>query len=80
MPPIDEVSKVDLNQRMLHRVAGGIWLEVSIGYVSSVCRPVWQYVIPGTILRWSRTGHRLVPIVASFELRINADDYTPVVE
>ncbi len=78
MPPIDEVSEVD--QRMLDRVPGRIWLEVAIGYVSLVCRPMWQYVVPGTILRWSRTRYRFVPIVGSFELGIDANNNTPVVE
>ena len=80
MPPTDEVSEVRLNQGVFNRAASVIWLEVAVGYIGLMCAPVWQYVIPRTILRRSGTRHGFVPFVGSFELRINTDNYTPVVE
>ncbi len=76
----DEMSEVDLNQGMFNRAASVIWSEVAVGYVSLMCAPVWQYVIPRTILRRSGTRHGFVPFVGSLELWINADNHTPVVK
>ena len=57
-----------------------IWFEVSFGYIRLMLGSVWQYVIPRTVLGWSRTGYGLVPFLGSPEERINIDDYTSVIE
>ena len=80
MPPIDEMSEVNLNQGMFNRAASVIWLEVPVGYVSLMYGPVWQYVIPGAVLGRPRTRHGFVPFVGSLELWISADNYTAVVK
>ena len=74
------MSEVALHQGMLNGEAAVIWLEVSLGYVRLMLGSVWQYVIPRTVLGWSRTGHGFVPFVGSTEERIDIDDYTPVME
>ena len=35
---------------------------------------VWQYLIPRTVLGWSRTGHDFVPFLGSLKVRIDIDD------
>ena len=55
-------------------------MEVAVGYIRLMCSPVWQYVIPGTILWRSGTRHGFVPFVAACKLRIYADHDTSVVE
>lgn len=57
-----------------------IWFEVLFSYVCLMRNTVWQYVIPRTVLGWSRTGHDFVPFLGSLKVRIDIDDYTSVVE
>ncbi len=80
VPPVAEISEVALDQGMSNGEATVIWFEVSFGYIRLMLGSVWQYVIPSTVLGWSRTGHRLVPFFGPSKVRINIDDYTPVIE
>ncbi len=57
-----------------------IWFEVSFGYVRLMLGSVRQYVIPRTVLGWSRTGHGFVPFLGPLKVHIDIDDYTPVIE
>ena len=57
-----------------------IWFEVSLGYICLMLGSVRQYVIPKTVLGWSRTGHGFVPFFGSSKVRIDIDDYTSVIE
>ena len=65
---------------MLNGEATVIWLEVSFRYIRLMFSPVWQYVIPRTVLGWSGTGHVLVPFPGALKVHIDIDDYTPVIE
>ncbi len=57
-----------------------IGFEVSFGYIRLMLGSVWQYVIPRTVLGWSRTGHGFVPFLGSLKVRIDIDDHTSVIE
>ena len=57
-----------------------IWFEVSFGYIRLMLGSVRQYVIPRTVLGWSRTGHGFVPFLGSSKVRIDIDDDTSVIE
>ncbi len=57
-----------------------IWFEVSFGYIRLMLGSVRQYVIPRTVLGWSRTGDAFVPFFGSLKVRIDIDDYTSVIE
>ena len=65
---------------MLDGEATVIWFEVSLGYIRLMLGSVWQYVIPRTVLRWSRTGHGFVPFLGSSKVHIDINDYTSVSE
>ncbi len=65
---------------MLNGEATVIWLEVSFRYIRLMLGPVWQYVIPRTVLGWSRTGHGFVPCLGSLKVHMDIDDYTSVIE
>ena len=65
---------------MLYGETTEISFEVLFGYIRLMLGSVRQYVIPGMVPGWPRTGHRLVPCVGSLKERIDIDDYTPVVE
>ncbi len=80
VPPVAEIGEVALHQGMLNGEATVVRLEVSFGYVRLMLGSVWQYVIPGAVFGWSRTGHRFVPFVGSLKVRIQVDDYTSVIE
>ncbi len=57
-----------------------ISLEVSFGYIRLMLGPVWQYLVPRTVLGWPRTGHGFVPCLGPSKVRIDIDDYTSVIE
>ncbi len=57
-----------------------VWFEVAFGYIGLMLGSVWQYVIPRTVLGWSRTGHGFVPFLGASKVRIGIDDYTSVIE
>ena len=57
-----------------------ISFEVSFGYIRLMLGSVWQYLIPRTVLGWSRTGHGFVPFLGSLKVRIDIDDHTSVIE
>ena len=57
-----------------------ISFEVSFGHIRLMLGCVWEYVIPRTVLGWSRTGHGFVPFFGSSKVRIDIDDYTSVTE
>jgi len=80
VPPAPEISEVVLHKGMLNGKATVIWFEVSFGYIGLILGPVWQYVIPRTVFGWPRTGHGIVPGIASPKVRIDIDDYTSVIE
>ena len=80
VPPVAEIGEVALHEGMLNGEATVIWFEVSFGYIRLMLGSVWQYLIPRTVLRWSRTGHDFVPFFGSLKVRIDIDDYTSVVE
>ncbi len=65
---------------MLNGQATVICSEVSFGYVRLMLGSVWKYLIPRTVLGWSRTGHGFVPFLGSSKVRIDIDDYTSVIE
>ena len=65
---------------MLNGEAAVIWFEVSFGYIRLMLGSVRQYLIPRTVLGWSRTGHGFVPFLGSSKVRIDIDDYTSVIE
>jgi len=65
---------------MLNGEATVIGPEVSFGYIGLMLGPVWQYVIPRTVLGWPRTGHGFVPCLGSSKVRIDIDDHTSVIE
>ncbi len=80
VPPVFEISEVALHQGILNGEAAVIRLEVSFGYIRLMLGPLWQYVIPRTVLGWPRTGHGFVPCLGSSKVRIDVDDYTSVIE
>jgi len=80
VPPIGEISEEALNQGMLNGEATVICFEISLGYIRLMLGSVGQYVIPGTVLGWPRTGHGFVPCLGSSKVHIDTDDYTSVVE
>ena len=57
-----------------------IWFEVSFGYIRLMLGSVWQYLIPRTMLGWSRTGYGFVPLLGSSKVHIDINDYTSVIE
>ena len=65
---------------MLNREATVIWVEVSFSYIRLMLGSIWQYLIPRTVLGWSRTGHDFVPFLGSLKVRVDIDDYTSVIE
>ena len=65
---------------MLNGEAAVIWFEVLFSYIRLMLGSVRQYVIPRTVLGWSRTGHNFVPFLGSLKVRIDINDYTSVVE
>jgi len=65
---------------MLNREATVIWVEVSFSYIRLMLGSIWQYLIPRTVLGWSRTGHGFVPFLGSLKVRVDIDDYTSVIE
>ena len=69
-----------LDQGMSDGEATVIWFEVSLRHIRLMFGSVWQYVIPGTVLGWPRTGHSLVPFLGSLKVRVDIDDDTSVFE
>ena len=65
---------------MLNREATVIWVEVSFSYIRLMLGSIWQYLIPRTVLGWSRTGRGFVPFLGSLKVRVDIDDYTSVIE
>ena len=65
---------------MLNGEATVIWFQVLFSYIRLMLGSVWQYLIPRTVLGWSRTGHDFVPFLGSLKVRIDIYDYTSVVE
>ncbi len=80
VPSVAEISEEAINQGMLDGEPTVIWFEVSLGYVRLMLGSVWQYVIPGTVLGWPRTSHGFVPCLGAAKVRIDIDDYAPVIE
>ena len=65
---------------MLNGEAAVIWFEVLFSYIRLMLGSVRQYLIPRTVLGWSRTRHDFVPFLRSLKVRIDINDYTSVVE
>ncbi len=80
VPPVAEISEVALHKGIVNGEATVIWFEVSFGYIRLMLGSMRQYVIPRTVLGWSRTGHSCVPFLGSSKVRIDIDDYTSVIE
>ena len=80
VPPVAEISEVVFHEGVLNGKTTVIWSEILLGYIRLMLGSVWQYVIPGTVLGWPRTGHGFVPRIASLKVRIDIDDYTSIVE
>ena len=80
VPAVAEISEVVFHEGVLNGKTTVIWSEISFGYVRLMLGSVWQYVIPRTVLGWPRTGHGIVPRIASPKVRIDIDDYTSVIE
>ena len=80
VPPVGEISEVPLHQGMFNREATVIRFEVLLRHIRLMLGSVRQYVIPGTVLGGSGTGHGFVPVLGSLKVRVDIDDYTPVVE
>ncbi len=80
VPAVAEISDVALHLGMSDGEAAVIWLEVSFGYRGLMLGPVWQYVIPRTVLGWPRPGHGFVPCAGSPKVHIDVDDYASVIE
>ena len=64
----------------MNREATVIWLEVSFGYIRLMLGSVWQYLVPRTVLGWSRTGHGFVPFLGPSKVPIDIDDHTSIIE
>ncbi len=80
VPPVPESSEVALHQGILNGEATVVWFEVSFGHIRLMLGSAWQYVIPRTVLGWSRTRHGFVPFLGSLKVRIDIDDYASVIE
>ena len=80
VPPVAEISEVVFHEGVLNGKTTVIWSEISFGYVRLMLGSVWQYVIPGTVLGWPRTGHGFVPFLGSLKVCIDIDDHTSVIE
>ena len=61
------------------RPAMGIEFEIALGDIGVMAEPVDQDVIPGPVVRWAAEGDLVVPLLGTFEDRIDVDDDAAVV-
>jgi len=57
-----------------------IRFQVLLRYVSRMLCPVNQYVVPGLVLRRTRSGDCLVPLFGRLKIRINIHDYAAILK
>jgi len=60
--------------------AAAIWFEVALRHIRLMLGFMREHVIPGKVLGWPRTGHRLIPLLGSTKVHIYTDDHTSVIE
>jgi hypothetical protein len=80
IPAVAEGDEELRHQRVVDGAARLVGLQVALGDVGLVVAAVDQHVVPRLVLRRLAFGHRLVPLLAAEEARVDINDDAAVIE
>ena len=78
--PVMEPFKISIHHRVVHRVPGGVIVQVSFCDIGLLVGIVDQHFIPGLVFGRARQRNLVVPLIRALKNRVDVNDNPPVIK